>query len=317
MRSKTGKPIKTSSPEDPGECTLCPRECRVDRSRGEVGFCRTGPDFNIASVCVHRGEEPPISGESGICNIFFSGCNLRCRYCQNYQISRDDTGRAGHRRELTEIVEEVKEALAAGVRHVGFVSPSHCVPQMKLIVAALREEGLSFFTVMNSNAYDKVGTLKSLEGLIDVYLPDLKYLDGELAERYSGARDYPEAAGKALREMFRQKGAEVELTGSGLIGSGLIVRHLVLPGQVANSKACLRFIAEELSPSVHISLMAQYHPTPEVAGDPELGRALREDEYEEVLEEMEKLGFTRGWTQELDSQEHYLPDFTRPRPFER
>ncbi len=298
--------------ESTARCTDCPRECGVDRSGGEEGFCRTGPDLNVASVCLHRGEEPAISGPAGICNIFFSGCNLRCRYCQNHQISR------GPRRtglEMEEVVREVKAALAAGASHLGLVSPSHCISRMKSIVDTLRAAGLRPVTVMNTNSYDKVETLKSLAGIIDVYLPDLKYLDGEPAERYSGARDYPEAAGRALREMFRQKGAEVELTDSGLIASGLIIRHLVLPGLVENSKACLRFIAEELSPAVHISLMAQYHPTPEVSGDPDLGRTLREEEYEEVRQEMERLGFFRGWTQELSSEDHYLPDFTRRRPF--
>jgi putative pyruvate formate lyase activating enzyme len=168
---------------------------------------------------------------------------------------------------------------------------------------------------MNTNSYDKVEALRSLEGLVDIYLPDLKYMDEALAARYSGAADYPQVAAAALREMFRQKGSNLLLNGDGRAESGLIIRHLVLPGHVENSKRCLRFIAEELSPAIHLSLLAQYQPTPATAGDPDLGRRLRPEEYEQVLEEMERLGFYRGWTQELDSAENYVPDFRRRHPF--
>jgi len=170
--------------------------------------------------------------------------------------------------------------------------------------------------VMNTSAYDTVETLRRLEGRMDVYLPDLKYMDSALAARLSGAADYPPIAAAVLREMFRQKGGNIWLAEDGGIESGLIVRHLVLPGQVENSKACLRFIAEELSPSVHLSLLAQYRPTPAVASDPDLGRLLRAEEYQEVLDEMERLGFYRGWTQQLISAGNYNPDFQRPNPFE-
>jgi putative pyruvate formate lyase activating enzyme len=169
--------------------------------------------------------------------------------------------------------------------------------------------------VMNTNCYDRARTIAELEGEIELYLPDLKYLDPVLAREYSGAEDYPEVAATALREMFRQKGARLVLDEGGTIDSGLIVRHLVLPGAVKNSLACLRFLAEELSPEIHLSLMSQYHPTPAVRDHPHLGRTLREEEYGEVLAEMERLGFSRGWIQELDSHRGYLPDFNRPEVF--
>ena len=293
----------------------CPRDCGVNRRRGELGYCRTGPDFYISSIFLHRGEEPVISGEKGICNIFFAHCNLQCVYCQNYQISRNDTDDSSWKMDFSEVLKQVESLLDRGAAGVGFVSPSHCIPQMRTVIQTLRSRGRRPVTVMNTGGYDRVRTIKSLRGEIDVYLPDLKYLDTKLAAEYSGAADYPEVARAALKEMFRQKGDHLQLTAAGTAKSGLIIRHLVLPGAVENSKACLRFIADELSPSVYISLMAQYHPTPLTRNHPQLGRPLREEEYEEVKEELHHLGFSRGWVQEPDSPDHYLPDFDRARPF--
>ena len=298
------------------DCTWCPRNCRARRLEGALGYCRTAAGFSVGSICVHRGEEPVISGPHGICNIFFTRCNMQCLYCQNYQISRNNAPIVEYRLGLGEVIQRVERALECGVRCVGFVSPSHCIPQMVAIIGALPQRGRRPAFVMNTNAYDRVETLRSLERVVDVYLPDLKYMDAELAARWSDAPDYVEAATRALKEMYRQKGPDIRVGEDGYIESGLIVRHLVLPGQVADSKRCLRFIAEELSPSVHVSLMAQYAPTPAVAGHLELGRRLRPEEYEEVLEELERLGFERGWTQELASAEAYQPDFARSHPFD-
>jgi putative pyruvate formate lyase activating enzyme len=295
-------------------CTRCPRRCDADRTVGPLGYCRAGSGFEIASICLHRGEEPVISGSAGICNIFFSHCNLQCVYCQNYQISRNSAPSKGI--ELGEVVSEVTRAVEGGARSVGFVSPSHMIDQMKAIIVSLREAGCRAAFVMNTNAYDARETIESLAGLIDVYLPDLKYAERALAREYSGAEDYPEVALAALREMYRQKGSNLVLKDDGTAASGLIIRHLVLPGHVENSKACLQAIAEELSPSVHISLMAQYYPTPAVMGHPRLGRRITREEYEEVLEEFERLGFHRGWLQEPESPDSYQPDFTKKHPFE-
>jgi putative pyruvate formate lyase activating enzyme len=259
---------------------------------------------------------------------------MQCIYCQNYQISRNRGPVIEHRLELRDVVERVERAVEDGVRTVGFVSPSHCIPQMKAIMRALVSRGTRPTFVMNTNAYDRVATIESLEGVMDVYLPDLRYLDAELAREYSDAPDYPAVATKAIKEMFRQKGAEIVVGEDGCIRSGLIIRHLVLPNRVEHSKRCLRWIAGELSPSVHVSLMAQYSPTPPVADHPSLGRRLRPEEYEEVVEELERLGIARGWTQELTSPPSaspggtspdgigsstytYAPDFARAHPFER
>lgn len=296
-------------------CSLCPRNCRVQRGAGEYGYCRTGNGFSIAAICLHRGEEPPVSGETGICNIFFSHCNLQCVFCQNFQISRNEIDHPEYRMSLPEVVGRIEEILDRGIGGVGFVSPSHSIRQMRAIIRELRTRGRRPVFVMNTNGYDKAETIAALADEIDLYLPDLKYRNPVLSEKYSGAKDYPSVAGEALKEMFRQKGAELTINPDGAIRSGLIVRHLVLPGEVDNSKACLRFIAEELSPDVHISLMAQYHPIPRVRDHPTLGRALHRKEYEEVREEMGRLGFHRGWTQDPDNQGSYLPDFNRKEIF--
>jgi len=302
--------------EELRDCVCCPRECHARRLDGELGYCRTGAGFCIGAICVHRGEEPVLGGERGICNIFFTRCNLQCRYCQNRQISRNRGEIIEHCLQFEEVVARVERLLEAGTRHVGFVSPSHCIPQMKALIGALENRGPRPVFVMNTNAYDKAAVLRSLEGQVDVYLPDLKYMDPLLAGRFSDAADYPEVAGAALREMYRQKGSYLMLDADGCAESGLIVRHLVLPGQVEDSKRCLRFIAEALSPAVHVSLLAQYQTTPEVAGDPDFGRRLRPEEYAEVVAELERLGFCRGWTQELTSAGHYAPDFAQAHPFE-
>ena len=298
-------------------CTCCPRNCGVDRRVQGEGFCDAGVDFAVSSICRHMGEEPVLSGTCGICNIFFAHCNLQCIYCQNYQISDNKTPHQFFYTTLENIIEEIEAILDSGARGVGFVSPSHALPQMHRIIDALNATGRKETYVFNTNGYDKEDTIKSLESTIDVYLPDMKYRDGDLASDYSGAEDYPEVAARAIKEMFRQKGAEIERDEHGLITCGLVIRHLVLPGQVDNSKAVLRWIAEELSPDVYISLMAQYHPTPRVADHPTLGRLLKVREYDQVLHEFERLGFHRGWVQDLSSPQHYLPDFDEDHPFER
>ncbi len=298
------------------DCAVCPRGCHVDRTAGRLGFCRTGAGFSIASIFPHRGEEPVISGPKGICNVFFTHCNMQCLFCQNFQISRNNRSDPAHELDLEEVIRRIEAILDTGVRAVGFVSPSHCIPQMKAIILALKARGRRPIFVMNTNGYDRKEIIASLEGWIDVYLPDLKYMDPSLARRFSQTPDYPEVAGAALEEMFRQKGSNLAVGEDGVAESGLIVRHLILPGEVENSKACLRFIAEELSPSVHVSLMAQYYPTPEVADHPELSRSITGEEYNEVLEEFYRLGFYRGWVQDMESERCYRPDFERDRAFE-
>ncbi len=297
-------------------CALCPRACGARRAEGQLGYCRTGTGISLGAICVHRGEEPPICGHHGIANVFFTHCNLQCVYCQNHQISRNHGPIIEHALTLDQAVRAIEAALDRGVGAVGFVSPSHCIPQMKALIHALSPRQPRPAFVMNTNAYDTVEALASLEGLVDAYLPDLKYMDSDLAGRLSDAPDYPAVAADALGEMFRQKGSRLAIADSGYIESGLIIRHLVLPGQIANSKRCLRWIADTLSTDLHLSLMAQYRPTPAVAGHPDLGRCLRPDEYQEVLDEFHRLGFYRGWTQALASPDTYHPDFAQSHPFE-
>ena len=206
--------------------------------------------------------------------------------------------------------------MAKGVKSVGFVSPSHMLPQVKAIITGLHKRGLHPITVYNTSGYDKAGTIKSLDGLIDVYLPDFKYFSPALSGSYSDAADYPEIALKAIKEMYFQKGSTLRTNDEGLAENGLVIRHLVLPGHAEESKKVLRLIADELSPGVNLSLMSQYHPVIEVKDHSNLNRSLYHEEYMEVAEEMEKLGFRNGWVQDLDSHHNYRPDFSKENPFD-
>jgi putative pyruvate formate lyase activating enzyme len=298
------------------DCTCCPRECHADRIGGQLGYCNSGDGFYISSICAHRGEEPVISGPHGICNIFFARCNMSCVYCQNWQISRSRGSVLAEHLSLEEISDRTLAVLDSGSPLVGFVSPSHYVPQVKVIMRALEARGRRPVYVYNTSAYDKVETIKSFDGQVDVWLPDLKYLDESLGRQFSDTPNYPTVATASIREMFYQKGSSIRLNALGYIESGLIIRHLVLPGRIENSKSILRWIAEHLSINVHISLMSQYHPTDKVRRHPLLGRTLAFEEYEEVLEEFHNLGFHNGWVQEMESHANYRPDFANSHPFE-
>jgi putative pyruvate formate lyase activating enzyme len=297
-------------------CTLCPRECGVNRFMGGDGYCATGAGFNIASICIHRGEEPAISGPSGICNIFFAGCNLRCIYCQNHHISRANGESMGYPMEFESVLDQVDVILDQGINMVGFVSPSHCIPQMKAIIKGLKNRGRNPVIVYNTSGYDKQSVLREIESLIDVYLPDYKYVTNTISASYSDAYDYPDIAFKALKEMYYQKGSKLHTDDEGRAVQGMVIRHLVLPGHSEESKHVLRRIAEELSTGVSISLMSQYHPVSEVLGHKMLNRPLYEEEYQSVAEEMTRLGFRNGWLQDPLSNNIYLPDFNNEHPFE-
>ena len=296
-------------------CRICPRQCGVDRFAGPTGFCRTEAGYAIASVTLHRGEEPVLSGSKGICNVFFGHCNLRCLYCQNFQISRNESRIKEADWSLQTVVGAVTAILDTGVGHLGFVSPSHMVPQMVAIINEVQRQGYRPVIVYNSNGYDRVATLRQLETLVDVYLPDCKYMDPVLAGKWSGAADYPAVAGAALREMYRQMGNVLHLNAEGMVERGLIVRHLVLPGAIANSLAVLRFLADELSNRIALSLMAQYRPIEAVVDREFLNRRLLPSEYAEVVAAMEQLGFSEGWVQECTSADYYSPDFEQDSPF--
>ncbi len=306
----------TEAIKDLENCSICPRECHANRKIGPKGYCKTDSKFNISSICIHRGEEPVISGTEGICNVFFNHCNLQCIFCQNYQISQNGTFNSNFGT-LDEITERIITLLDKGCKSVGFVSATHMVPQMVMIINSLHRWQRYPTIIYNSNGYDSVDTLKRLEGIVDVYLPDFKYSDNLIARQFSGAQDYVEIAKKALKEMYRQMGSKVITDESETAVRGLIIRHLVLPDHVDNSKNVLRIIADELSTKVNISLMAQYHPMANAIGHKSIGRTITEAEYNEVCEEMEMLGFVNGWIQELESNKDYIPDFECIHPFER
>ena len=296
-------------------CTLCPRNCGADRFSEKLGFCKSDALFRISSVCAHKGEESVISGERGVCNIFFPHCNLQCIYCQNYDISRNEKGTLPEPMSYGELIEEICSVLDHTENIVGFVSPSHYIPQMMAIIRGIKETGRNPKFVYNTNGYDKVETLKSLEGIIDVYLPDFKYTDADLARCYSQAGDYPEVASAAIKEMYRQKGSTLIVNDRGVAEWGMILRHLVLPNAVRQSIEALRYIAEEISPNLHISLMSQYYPTPLVKDHPHLSRTLSPGEYQQVVDALYELEFHRGWTQDMESQASYRPDFSNDQPF--
>jgi putative pyruvate formate lyase activating enzyme len=296
-------------------CRICPRNCNADRFSKKLGYCKADASFSVSSIFAHQGEEPVISGDKGICNIFFTNCNLQCIYCQNHQISCNTLDYSPQKMELKEVIRQVVQILSTGINHVGFVSPSHFIPQVKVIINTLRTLGLDPVFVYNTNGYDTPESIRGLEGFIDIYLPDFKYADREIGRKYSDVKDYPEVALSALKEMFRQVGTGLPLDNNGYAKRGMIIRHLVLPGHPGNSISVLRLIADELSNDLHVSLMSQYYPTYQVSKNEFLGRTLKAREYQKVTDELEFLGFENGWVQELSSHESYRPDFEAEQPF--
>ncbi|MBE9468814.1 MAG: radical SAM protein [Bacteroidetes bacterium] len=297
------------------DCTVCPRNCHVNRFTSKLGYCKSDASYNIASIVSHYGEEPVISGAKGICNVFFTHCNLQCVYCQNYQISRNCNSLPQYNLELSEVIEKILAILDTGCNSVGFVSPSHFVPQVKIIINELHKLGRYPTIVYNTNSYDKVDTLKQLEDLVDIYLADFKYINSNIAKKYSDANNYPKIASMAIKEMYRQKGSTLIVNENNQAESGLIIRHLVLPNNVDNSINLFKYVAEEISTNVYISLMSQYYPTIKVQDDSSLNRTIRSDEYKKVVDVIQNFGFHNGWIQEIESQSYYLPDFNKEIPF--
>jgi len=279
-----------------------------------VGVCGSDAGFNISSIFIHHGEEPVISGANGICNVFFSRCNLSCIYCQNYQISSNRSEVNEQKMRLSEVIDSIIKNLAKGCHAVGFVSPSHYIPHVKAIIETLKLMGHNPVFVYNTNGYDKVEEIQALESYIDIYLPDYKYSDNNLARKFSKVADYQQVSYAAIKEMYRQKGSTLLINENGYAEKGLIIRHLVLPGNIDNSINVLRHIAD-ISTSIAVSLMAQYWPTPAVLKHPTLGRTLSLEEYEIVSSELENLGFYKGWVQDIESGDHYFPDFDLDKPF--
>jgi putative pyruvate formate lyase activating enzyme len=301
-------------------CTVCPKDCGNNRLKDEIAACYSGRLPIVSSYTPHFGEEPVLSGTGGAGNIFFGNCNLRCVYCQNYQISQ--TWKTQKKNEVTHerLAEMMLELQARGCHNIGFVSPTHFAPQMARAILIAAEKGLRLPIVYNTNAYDSIAVLKLLDGIVDVYLPDLKYADADAGFQFSKVRDYAVHARAALKEMFRQTGDELVYGDDGLLKSGLVVRLLVLPNDLANIEENLRWIRDELSPRVAVSLMAQYYATNKAATDPRyilLSRRISEREWSKAVSLLEELGIEEGFMQEYESASHYYrPDFTdKEKPF--
>lgn len=296
-------------------CRLCPRRCGADRAAGQTGFCGAGNELRIAHFGPHFGEEPPITGTQGSGNIFFSFCNLRCVFCQNHQISHDGIGKPASVDDLVSIFFSLR---SQGCHNINLVSPTSYVPFIAPAIAEAKRRGIGLPFIYNTNAYDDVETLGSLEGLIDIYLPDFKYSSGLIASRLSHASDtapYPEAARAAVLEMKRQVGDLI--VEDGIARKGIIVRHLVLPGGLAGSRQVFEWIGGNLGRSTWIGLMSQYLPLHRSGDYPILARRIRQDEYDSVIAYLIDNGFENVFVQELESAPLFVPDFRKERPFEQ
>lgn len=311
-------------------CRLCPRHCRVNRLAGEVGYCGQTAQLRAARAALHMWEEPCISGAVGSGTVFFSGCNLRCVYCQNHDIALGQTGREISTSRLAEIFLELQQK---GAANINLVTPTHYIPAIARSLRQARLGGLSLPVVYNSSGYEDVEALKILEGLVDIYLPDLKYVSSELSARYSHAADYFERAKAALAEMFRQVGplifscppgapdanviasspqlaAAVYPAETPLLRRGMIVRHLVLPGQTKDTKKAIHFLHDTYRNDIHVSVMCQYTPLPHVADYPELNRPVSPEEYRRVVDYCLRLGMENVYIQEGDvARESFIPPF--------
>ena len=274
-------------------CEVCPRKCGVKRLEREKGFCRSDEEVIVSSYNAHFGEEPPLSGNFGSGTIFFSNCNLKCVYCQNYPISQLGNGNKVNLSELAKIMLALQKRKC---HNINLVTPTHFVPQILKSLKSAIKMGLHVPIVYNTSGYDSVNTLKLLDGVVDIYLPDARYADNEIAREYSSAPNYFEIMKKALKEMHRQVGNLVTAN-IGVARSGLIVRHLVLPEDLSGTKKIMRFIARKISPHTYISLMAQYFPAYQAGQFPLLSRRINREEYREAFQAFKEEGLENGWFQ--------------------
>ncbi len=282
-------------------CTLCPRQCGVDRTAGETGYCQTGLRAKVASYNAHFGEEAPLVGRHGSGTIFFSHCNLLCAFCQNYDISHMGEGWEVDDRQLAAIMLELQKN---GCHNINFVTPSHVVPQILSAMVIAAEQGLRVPLVFNTGGYDSVETLKLLNGIVDIYMPDFKFWDADIADQTCQAPDYRQVACDAMREMHRQVG-DLIIDDNGLARRGLLVRHLVMPKGMAGTREVMRFIAGQISPETYVNIMPQYRPCGRAREFPDLARALSMSEYKTALKEARDEGITR-----LDERRRVFNDKT-------
>lgn len=289
------------------DCTLCPRYCHADRRSGRLGFCRQGAEVTAARAALHFWEEPCISGSRGSGTVFFSGCSLQCVYCQNRQIALGETGRRISLERLAEIFLELQEK---GAQNINLVTAGHFLPQTAYSLELAKRQGLILPIVYNTGSYEEVSSLKLLEGLVDIYLPDLKYRSPELSEKYSKASDYFEKAAAAIEEMYRQVGTPLFDPDTGLMRRGVIVRHLVLPGQSKDSKQILRYLHNMYNNDIYVSIMNQYTPLADANLPQELNRRVTAEEYEKILSFAERIGIKQGFYQEGGTaEESFIPPF--------
>lgn len=276
------------------KCELCPRRCKVNRLKGQKGFCRAGVNPAVYSYFAHQGEEPPISGKRGSGAIFFTHCTMHCVYCQNYSFSQLSDEKEVTTEQLSAIMLALEKL---GCHNINLVTPTHFVPQILEALLLAAQKGLSIPILYNTGGYDSVGTLKLLDGIIDIYLPDMRYGDNENAKRFSDAPDYVKINQKAVEEMFRQVGG-LTADSSGIVRRGLIVRHLVLPNGLASTEKIFSFISKNISNEIYISLMSQYHPVYRAHDFPEINRRLTRKEYEEATKLLFQYELRNGWVQE-------------------
>ncbi len=270
-------------------CKLCPRKCNVNRLEGRLGVCKTGEKAYVYSYGPHFGEEAPLVGKNGSGAIFFSRCNLLCIFCQNYEISHEGQGEEVSDDELAGMMLSLQDS---GCHNINFVTPSHVVPQILSAVEIAIKKGLSVPLVYNTSAYDRVETLRLLEGVFDIYMPDFKFWDPEIAKTMCKAKDYPEWARKAIIEMHRQVG-DLVIDESGIARRGLLIRHLVMPEGLAGTRDIMRFIAQKVSPNSYVNIMSQYRPCGKAFEVKEISRQIYPEEYETALQEAKEEGITR------------------------
>ena len=293
-------------------CKLCPRACRVDRTKGEPGYCRLPADIVMDCALAHHGEEPPLSGTHGAGTIFLSSCNLGCIYCQNYQISHSVRGQ---RKTVLQLAQVMLDLQKRGCHNVEPVTPTHQAPLIMEAMCMARAQGLTVPFVYNCGGYENPEVIRLMDGMVDIYLPDFKYGLEEDGLLFSDAADYPRYAVASIREMVRQVGDDLKLE-NGVAVSGIIIRHLVLPGRLENSMTVLRLLKDEISTNVPVSLMSQYTPVGAVKSHPQLGRRITNDEYSRVLDYAMNLGFENLFIQHVSNHD-MTPDFDCKTPFEK
>lgn len=292
--------------EELEKCSICPHNCGINRLNGNIGRCKATNKIKLAMASIHNFEEPCISGEHGSGTVFFSNCNLNCVFCQNFKISQEGLGKEITIEELADIFIDEQNKHA---ENINLVTPTMYVYHIIEAIKIARKKGLKIPVVYNSNGYENVETIKKLDGYIDIYLPDLKYYDDDLAFKYSGIKNYLKNATSAIKEMYNQVGIPV-LDENGMMKRGLIIRHLVLPNNIQNSKDVLKWINENMDKNVFVSVMAQYFPTNRAKEFPEINRKLTKAEYEEIENYLYSLDLDNGYIQELgEHEEEYVPDF--------